>query len=400
LGVLLGAVEAAPPVEAAEAAGRVLHETLGATRVSFLIADYSGGSLIRLAHSEAGGTARRLGRETAERVPLDGTPYGQALAEQAVQVLPEDDGTLLLAPVTTGGEAVGVLELLLPGTPSAAAQADVAKAAHLLAYVVIAGRRHTDLYDWGQRTVPLSLAAEIQHRLLPGSYTCEAGQFTLAAWLEPAGEVGGDTFDFSLERDRLSFSMTDAMGHTVEASLLATLLVGSVRNGRRRGADLPEICRDANAALLEHIGRSRFVTGQLGRIDLRAGTAQVVNAGHPLPLRLRDGEVDEVRLEADPPFGAFARTAFRVQELELVPGDRLLFLTDGLLEREAAKVDLHVALRETADDHPREAVRHLIEAVVKASGRHLRDDATAMCLDWHGGPPRDRDAASGADVAR
>jgi hypothetical protein len=49
----------------------------------------------------------------------------------------------------------------------------------------------------------LSLAAEIQHRLLPGSYTCEAGQFTLAAWLEPAGNVGGDTFDFALERDTL-----------------------------------------------------------------------------------------------------------------------------------------------------------------------------------------------------
>ena len=73
--------------------------------------------------------------------------------------------------------------------------AHVARAAHALAYVVIANRRFTDLFAWGQRSVPLSLAAEIQHRLLPGSYTCEAGQFTLAAWLEPAGNVGGDTFD-------------------------------------------------------------------------------------------------------------------------------------------------------------------------------------------------------------
>jgi hypothetical protein len=47
--------------------------------------------------------------------------------------------------------------------------ADVALAAHALAYVVIANRRFTDLFAWGQRSVPLSLAAEIQHRLLPGS---------------------------------------------------------------------------------------------------------------------------------------------------------------------------------------------------------------------------------------
>jgi serine phosphatase RsbU (regulator of sigma subunit) len=92
----------------------------------------------------------------------------------------------------------------------------VALAAHFLAYVVIANCRYTDLFEWGQRSVPLSLAAEIQHRLLPGAFTCEAGQFTLAAWLQPAGEIGGDTFDFSLERDTLHVSMTDAMGHTME----------------------------------------------------------------------------------------------------------------------------------------------------------------------------------------
>ena len=121
--------------------------------------------------------------------------------------------------------------------------ADVALAAHALAYVVIANRRFTDLFAWGQRSVPLSLAAEIQHRLLPGSYTCEAGQFTLAAWLEPAGNVGGDTFDFALERDTLHLSMTDAMGHEVDAAVLATVLVGALRNARRAGVGLAEQAR-------------------------------------------------------------------------------------------------------------------------------------------------------------
>jgi len=97
--------------------------------------------------------------------------------------------------------------------------AAVAGTEHALAYVVIANRRHTDLFEWGQRTTPFSLAAEIQRRLLPTSYTCEAGQFTLAGWLEPASTVGGDTFDYNLDREMLHLSITDAVGHEVEAAL-------------------------------------------------------------------------------------------------------------------------------------------------------------------------------------
>jgi hypothetical protein len=100
------------------------------------------------------------------------------LADQAVQVDGQAGGWRVLAPVTNRGEAIGVLELRVPEKPDADCLVDVALAAHALAYVVIANRRFTDLYEWGRRSVPLSLAAEIQHRLLPGAYACEAGQFS------------------------------------------------------------------------------------------------------------------------------------------------------------------------------------------------------------------------------
>jgi len=79
--------------------------------------------------------------------------------------------------------------------------------------------------------------------LLPGSYTCEAGQFTLAAWLEPSGDIAGDTFDFAIERDTLHVSITDAMGHAIDASMLATVLVGALRNAMRAGVELGEQAR-------------------------------------------------------------------------------------------------------------------------------------------------------------
>ena len=398
---MLARVEAAPPVAAADVVGAALEEMLGAREVSFLIADFSGRSMIRLGHVEAPGTTNTRARETAERVSLTDTPHGRALASQRVEVATEDGGARLFAPVTSRGEAVGVLELSLADRPGEQTLEDVALAAHALAYVVIANRRYTDLFEWGQRTVPLTLAAEIQHRLLPGSYTLEAGQFTLAGWLEPAGHVGGDTFDFALERNTLHMSITDSMGHTVPAALLATTLVGSLRNTRRRGVELVDQARLADEALGECATVDQFVTGQLVRIDLVSETALIVNAGHPLPLRLRSGEVEVVALATDLPFGTLAPAGgYRTQVLPLAAGDRIVFVTDGLLERSARDLDVATIIADTGNMHPREAVQQLIHEVLKAAGGKLRDDATALCLDWHGGPPRDRNAPWGADQRR
>jgi serine phosphatase RsbU (regulator of sigma subunit) len=242
------------------------------------------------------------------------------------------------------------------------------------------------------------LAAEIQHRLSPGSYTCEAGQFTLAAWLEPAGNVGGDTFDFALERDTLHVSMTDAMGHEVEAAVLATVLVGALRNARRAGAGLAEQAGSANTGLADFAQRGGFVTGQLARVNLRSQTATIVNAGHPPPLRLRNGRVDRLPLAADPPFGIAGGYEYRVQALPLQPGDRILFLTDGMLERNAESVDIAAVLAAGRELHPREAVQHLSQVILDATDGQLRDDATVLCFDWHGGPSHQRTTNSGADT--
>jgi len=400
LGALLAAVEDAAPVAAVDVLGERLASELGARELSFLIADFSGQALIRLGHAGSAGATRAQGRETGEQVDLSGTPHGRALATQTVERETGAEGTRLFAPVTNRGEAIGVLELCLDEPPDQQMVADVALAAHALAYVVIANRRFTDLFEWGQRTVPLSLAAEIQHRLLPASYTCEAGQFTLAGWLEPAGNVGGDTFDFTMERDTLHVSMTDGMGHEVGAALLATVLVGALRNARRAGLGLGEQARRANAELADNAVGGGFVTGQVVRVDLGTGTAAIVNAGHPPPLRLRDGRVEPVRLAADPPFGTVRGHQYQVQRLPLEPGDRLVFFTDGILERNTTSVNVEAMVAAGAEMHPREAVQHLIRAILEATSGALNDDATALCLDWHGGPKRERTTDSGANRSR
>jgi serine phosphatase RsbU (regulator of sigma subunit) len=399
LHALLERVEAASPTQAVDVVADELAAMVGAQTVRFLIADFSGRALVRFGPPALGEPGvRRHGEEQGQTLPLAGTVYEKVLRTQQVDVRTLEDGVSLTVPVTDRGDAIGVIELTLPQPPDEQTVTAVTAIAHALAYVLIANRRHTDLFEWGQRTTLFSLAAEIQRRLLPASYTCEAGQFTLAGWLEPASSVGGDTFDYSLDRDTLQLSITDAVGHEVEAALLATLLVGSLRNSRRRGLELATQARTANDALAAHARLGEFVTGQVLRIDLPSGSATIVNAGHPWPLRLRDGHVEQIQLDTDLPFGLHSGRMFRVQQFPLAPGDRLAFLTDGMLERNAARLDVAKALSQTRDLHPRETVHELGAAVLNATGGDLRDDATVLVLDWYGGPPRLRDSTHGASA--
>jgi len=422
----LDAAEAASPVEAVEAVTRELGLALGATRVSFLIADLSGRALVRLAHvsldDPEGTVSRPLGpderrsvEESATVLPFDGGPAEQVVRSQETCVIApepgrsesvepgESDKWRVLSPVTERGEVIGLVEFVLPDEPSADSVAEIARLSHLLAFVVIANRRHTDLYEWGQRTRPLSLSAEIQHRLLPGPQTCEAGAFTLAGWLEPAAGIAGDTFDFSLARDVLHLSLTDAMGHGVAAALTATLCVGSLRNSRHEDASLIEQVAAANTALVEHaanLGLEDFVTGLAGRVDLRTGVMDLVNAAHVSPYLARGGHVRALELPVDLPLGLFSDTTYRTTRLVLEPGDRVVFVTDGMLERNADGVDLPTEIGATLALHPREAVRVLADHVLHATGHELSDDATILCVDWHGEHGRDRGSVHGAEQRR
>jgi hypothetical protein len=404
LRALLAAVETAPPVAAVDVFAAELGRRLAAEEVTFLIADSSGGAVVRMSHhgggNRGGDRGRSGGYDVAETVPLAGTAYEHVLRTQRLQVLPADGFARVLAPVTDRGDVIGVLEMLLPADPDRDTVEYIAAAAHALGYVVIVNRRFTDLFEWGQRSAPFSLAAEIQRRLLPASLTCEAGQFTIAGAVEPAGNVGGDTFDYSLDRNTLHVSLTDAMGHEEDAALLATLLVGSLRNSRRAGASIAEQAVRANAAILQHARADQFVTGQLLRIDLTTGSGAMVNAGHPGPLRVRDGVVQDIELAADPPFGIVRGIDYRVQPVELLPGDRFVIVTDGILERNAATADVFGLLAATADLHPREVVQEITRAVLRAVGGTLRDDATVLCLDWYGGGERGRQSHAGANRRR
>ena len=180
--------------------------------------------------------------------------------------------------------------------------------------------------------------------------------------------------------------------------MLATLTVAALRNARRGLATPAEQADRANRAVQEWARPDQFVTGLIGRIRLDDGRVELVNAGHPPPFLLRAGEVSSVFTDPDGMLGVH-EGEYRLGVFQLEPGDRVLLVTDGFLERNATDIEVPRVLEANAGRHPREVVRELASRVLDATGRSLRDDATVVCLDWHGGGAT-REATAGASRGR
>ena len=331
--------------------------------------------------------------------PYQGPPLGQervdqgeaglAYRTQAVRVGRVQLGWRACVPVTLGGERFGVLDVRLAGEPSPGLVAELERVAMALAFALAVAGRATDEVELARRGRPLSLPAEIQWELLP-RLALVAPEYEVAGTLEPAYDVGGDTFDYAAQPQALTVSVTDAMGHGLQAALLAGLAVAALRNARRRQAGLLEQADQANRALHAQFGGERFVTGQMLRLDVPGGTGAVINGGHPLPRLVRGGQVEPVELDADLPLGVDPETIYRVQPLQLEPGDRLVLLSDGVFEAApeggaaygASRLD--EVLRASRALAPHEVARRVVGEVVVHRAGDLADDLTVVCLDWHG----------------
>jgi hypothetical protein len=329
--------------------------------------------------------------ETAS-IGMDDSTGGRSFTTATQIDEPTGGGVRLWSVVVDGAARLGVIAVTLPALDDAdRALAD--SLAGVVAALLVTRGQCTDAYTALRRSEKFSLAAEMQWELLP-PLSLDSARVSVAGLIQPAYDVGGDSFDYAVNGDTLDFAVFDAMGHGLASSQLAHLAVSSYRHSRRSGLDLEATYHAMDAAVAARSQREEFVTCILGRLDLLAGHLTWINVAHPLPFLVRGGEVLG-SLSCEPTMPAGLGHGFpgnRVAEIAhdvLERGDRLFCLTDGVLDShrpgaedfgEARLVAL-LSERSRAGLDAAETVRQLSHTVLDHHGV-LSDDTTAFLVDY------------------
>jgi serine phosphatase RsbU (regulator of sigma subunit) len=342
--------------------------------VALYVVDIDGSRLIRLAGSEDFPATLDAPPALGPEIVPEGLPgyYGRLAA-----VLPRCEAV----PLRLRGRVLGLL--LCVGAPLGDLE-DVAKQG---AAALELANDYTDLIESARRRKPTSAAAEVQHHLLPPRIARVTGA-QVAGGLLPTYEVGGDWFDYVENRDGAWLAIADAAGTGPTAAGLGASALGALRAARRSGADLVEAVRTMDEVVRALADPRYTMTALLARWHAPTATLAWINCGHP-PGFVADAEGDLSELEGPvhAPLGAGdASPEFGVTSRRLDPGERLVLVTDGVLDRRQETggtfgVDgLRRAVHEAAAPTAAATAMAIQQAVTRCWAEPLEDDATIVVL--------------------
>ncbi|MBT1183552.1 serine/threonine-protein phosphatase [Streptomyces sp. CJ_13] len=383
LGLLLDRAPHLPPQLiaplVAEEVGKV-----GGRDVSILLQDYAQELLVPL-------PGRKL--HVSQPEPVIDSAAGRAfLRGEIVEVPLARGGVRMYLPLLDGSDTVGVMVLTLDDVGEDDRRL-LRRLAGLVADLLVTKNAYTDQFFLARRREPMSVSAEIQWGLLP-PLTMTVPQVAVAGILEPAYRVAGDSFDYALNDNILHLAVIDAMGHGLDAAVMATVAIGAYRHARRVFVSLAEKYTYMDDAISRQFGLDHFVTAQLMHLNVATGELELVNAGHPAPLLIRDGKVvRQLESATTLPVG-FGGEEPRIREHTLQQGDRVLCYTDGIIEEHVAGGELFGEERlircvnqlgERPSEGMRADLRRLSHALKLERGGHTSDDATLFMIEWRGG---------------
>ena len=373
-----------PDLLAADVAGAL--QNAGGHHLVLYVVDYEQESLQPVA------LATDLMVEAPKGVRVEGTLAGRAFQAQETVVAETDTGWRVWVPVRERAERLGVLELGFSSLHD-----DLVRLAEdlglLVGHLVRTAGRYTDLVELRRRRRAMNLAAEMQWDMLLPPLGFASPELAIAGLLEPAYMVAGDAFDYSLNGDVLDFAILDAMGHGVNSTLASCLALGAFRFGRRRRLELTVVAELIDDALIQRFDGEEFVTGHVAQLDIATGRFRFVNGGHPLPLLLRGNKVvSQLACEPCLPFG-LGIDIVEVGETNLLPGDQLLFYSDGTIEARPTGGEQYGLERfqDSVEQYagaglaPAEVLRRVARDLRLHRGGELEDDATMVFLHWQPG---------------
>jgi serine phosphatase RsbU (regulator of sigma subunit) len=382
LGVLLDRARLLPPQLIAPLIAEGV-AGIGGREVSILLQDYAQELLVPL-------PGRKL--HVGQPEPMADSPAGRAFLRVDVVEVPQAGGVRMYLPLLDGSDQVGVMALTLD-TVDDDDRRLLRRLAGLVADMLVTKNAYTDQFFLARRREPMSVSAEIQWGLLP-PLTMNLPQVEVAGVLEPAYRVAGDSFDYALNDNILHLAVIDAMGHDLDAAAMATIVIGAYRHARRVFVSLAEKYSFMDRAISRQFGNDHFVTAQLMHLNIATGELELVNAGHPAPLLIREGRVvRQLESATTLPVGFGGETP-RIKEHTLQQGDRVLCYTDGIIEErddhgepfgEERLIHCVNRLAQEPSDGLRADLRRLSHTLKKERGGHTSDDATLFMIEWRGG---------------
>lgn len=214
------------------------------------------------------------------------------------------------------------------------------------------------------------------------------GSAELSLLLRSSGHVGGDLVGFfEVSPRRLGIFAIDVSGHGISSALMTARLAGYLSSAapsqnlalEKRGDDhvmrLPSrVIEDLNALVLDEMETEHYFTMVLADVDLDTGHVRLSQAGHPHPVvQRRNGAVAHIGA-GGLPVGLIPGARFETFEVTLAPGDRLLLMSDGVVECP----DPHEVLLDEA------GLTRMLDDLREVRGPALLDSILWRLADWAG----------------
>jgi len=188
----------------------------------------------------------------------------------------------------------------------------------------------------------LEIASAIQQSLLPRKFPDTAG-YCIFGMCQNAQQVGGDYFDaLALPDGGILLVIADVMGKGVPAALLATVLRTAIHARLDLATEPGKLLTEVNHQIAVDLAQiDMFITAQVAYLSCKENILLLSNAGHCPLLHCQAATNKVVRSHGGGlPLGVIDGFEYDVKSCIIEPGDRLVFLTDGLYEVENAAMEM------------------------------------------------------------